>query len=387
MDFDSAVNNFNQALLGSAQMIAASNTSHEDRRLIREQNDLSRQWNEKVWHMQNEYNLPKNQLARLVDSGLNPALMYGQATTGLAQNVNGSYGAASTNPSQLPQAIGNVQNSMIARENFQVQMDNVRASTDLMRSQAIKNSADADLARADILKGQRDSYSQFYKNQLDFQRLVDIEKPKLQKYFEQVDMNIEQARHYIANLDADTKYKGEKSRQVGVDINNSILTTMQNLENMRKSCELMNSQIFNNIESGLTQRTQRSYLKSLGAFYDANTDRIKKLTSPEVKKAAEGEKQGIVHLLQCAAVKKQQRGNDDSSADGVVDKAEYHCHRHGEKQKIDHGAADVGRGCAGGLYPQGFARENKAQRGDHRGGHQEGRQHSRYKFAVRNGII
>ena len=52
MDFDSAVNNFNQALLGSAQMIAASNTSHEDRRLVREQNDISRQWNEKVWHMQ-----------------------------------------------------------------------------------------------------------------------------------------------------------------------------------------------------------------------------------------------------------------------------------------------------------------------------------------------
>ena len=285
MDFDSAVNNFNQALLGSAQMIAASNTSHEDRKLIREQNEISRQWNEKVWHMQNEYNLPKNQLARLVDSGLNPALMYGDVTSGLAQSVNGSYGAAQANPSQLPNAISNVQNSMIARENFNVQMDNVRASTDLMRSQAIKNSADADLARADIIKGQRDSYSQFYKNQLDFQRLVDIEKPKLQKYFEEVDMNIEQARHYISNLDADTKYKGEKSRQVGVDINNSILTTMQNLENMRKSCELMNSQIFNNIESGLTQRTQRSYLKSLGAFYDANTDRIKKLTSPEVKKA------------------------------------------------------------------------------------------------------
>ena len=75
MDFDSAVNNFNQAILGSAQMIAASNTSREDRRLIREQNELSRQWNEKVWHMQNEYNLPKNQLARLVDSGLNPALI------------------------------------------------------------------------------------------------------------------------------------------------------------------------------------------------------------------------------------------------------------------------------------------------------------------------
>lgn len=285
MDLNSAVNNFNQALLGSAQMIAASNTSKEDRKLIRQQNEISRQWNEKVWHMQNEYNLPKNQLARLVDSGLNPALMYGEATSGLAQNVNGTYGAASTNPSQLPQAIANVQNSMIARENFNVQMENVRASTELMRSQAVKNSADADLARADVIKGQRDSYSQFYKNQLDFQRLVDIEKPKLEKYSQEVDSSIETARHLIANLDADTTYKGEKTRQVGVDINNSILTTMQNLENMRKSCEVMNSQIFSNVESGLTQRTQRSYLKSLGAFYDANTDRIKKLTSPEVKKA------------------------------------------------------------------------------------------------------
>ena len=54
MDFNNAVNTFNQALLGSAQMIAASKSSKEDRRLVREQNELSRQWNEKVWHMQNQ---------------------------------------------------------------------------------------------------------------------------------------------------------------------------------------------------------------------------------------------------------------------------------------------------------------------------------------------
>lgn len=285
MDFDSAVNNFNQAILGSAQMIAASNTSREDRRLIREQNEISRQWNEKVWHMQNEYNLPKNQLARLVDSGLNPALMYGEVTSGLAQNVNGTYGSATTNPSQLPNAIANVQNSMIARENFQVQMDNVRASTDLMRSQAVKNSADADLARADIIKGQRASYSQFYKNQLDFQRLVDIEKPKLEKYSQEVDANIEKIRHEIPNIDADSKIKGETARKIGVDINNSILITAQTIQNMKKQLEVMNSEIFSNMESAKTQKVQRSYLRSLGAFYDANTDKIKKLTNPEVKKA------------------------------------------------------------------------------------------------------
>lgn len=285
MDFDSAVNNFNQALLGSAQMIAASNTSHEDRRLIREQNEISRQWNEKVWHMQNEYNLPKNQLARFVDSGLNPALMYGQATSGLAESVNGSYGAASTNPSQLPNAISNVQNSMIARENFNVQMDNVRASTDLMRSQAAKNSADADLARANVIKGQRDSYSQFYQNQLNFRRFVDIEKPQFEKYSQQVDASIDEIRHKISNIDADTNIKGQEYRKIAVDINNSILITTQQIQNMKKQIEVMNSEIYSNMESAKTQKVQRSYLNSLGSFYDANTDKIKKLTNPEVKKA------------------------------------------------------------------------------------------------------
>lgn len=285
MDLNSAVNTFNQAVLGSAQMIAAGKSSKADRKLVREQNELSRNWNEKVWQMQNEYNLPKNQLARLVDSGLNPALMYGDVTSGLAQSVNSSYGAASTNPSQLPNAIANVQNSMIARENFQVQMDNVRASTDLMRSQAAKNSADADLARSNVIKGQRDSYSQFYQNQLNFRRFVEIEKPKFDKYSQQVDSSIEQIRHIISNLDADTNVKGETARQIGVDINNSVLITTQKLQNMKKELEVMNSQIIDNLESAKTQKVQRSYLKSLGAFYDANTDKIKKLTNPEVKKA------------------------------------------------------------------------------------------------------
>lgn len=99
-DFSSAANNFNQTLLASAGMIQASKSSKEDRRLVREQNQLSRDWNEKMWHLQNQFNLPSSQVARLVDAGLNPALAYGDVTSGLAQNVNGSYGQATTNPDQ-----------------------------------------------------------------------------------------------------------------------------------------------------------------------------------------------------------------------------------------------------------------------------------------------
>jgi len=42
--------------------------------------------NERRWHMQNAYNTPKEQMARLKDAGLNPNLIYGsgQANTGVA---------------------------------------------------------------------------------------------------------------------------------------------------------------------------------------------------------------------------------------------------------------------------------------------------------------
>lgn len=42
----------------------------------------SRAWQEKMWHMQNEYNSPKAQIARLKEAGLNPAMMYSNGSAG-----------------------------------------------------------------------------------------------------------------------------------------------------------------------------------------------------------------------------------------------------------------------------------------------------------------
>ena len=45
--------------------------------------------NIRFWKMQNEYNLPKNQMKRLQDAGLNPNLIYGSgsANTGIAGGI------------------------------------------------------------------------------------------------------------------------------------------------------------------------------------------------------------------------------------------------------------------------------------------------------------
>lgn len=47
-------------------------------------NKKTRKWNEKMWNMQNAYNLPEAQMQRFKDAGLNPNLIYGQGNSGNA---------------------------------------------------------------------------------------------------------------------------------------------------------------------------------------------------------------------------------------------------------------------------------------------------------------
>ena len=57
--------------LGSSKLSNVSNKSMLNRQF---QNDV------KMWNMQNEYNLPKNQMQRYQDAGLNPNLIYGEGS-------------------------------------------------------------------------------------------------------------------------------------------------------------------------------------------------------------------------------------------------------------------------------------------------------------------
>ena len=43
--------------------------------------------NVEMWKMQNDYNNPRNQMARFTDAGLNPNLMYGKGTPGNATTL------------------------------------------------------------------------------------------------------------------------------------------------------------------------------------------------------------------------------------------------------------------------------------------------------------
>ena len=66
--------------------ISAAQQYRYQKRLMEQQNQYNTQAAttayarmQEMWNMENEYNLPTNQMARFKDAGLNPNLIYGQS--------------------------------------------------------------------------------------------------------------------------------------------------------------------------------------------------------------------------------------------------------------------------------------------------------------------
>ena len=102
----------------------------------------------KMWQMQNEYNLPANQMQRFKDAGLNPALMYGQGTPG---NSTGTPSYNLQNPEfkhmDILGTLGAYQDMMVKRE----QSNNLRAQNDMIRAQIANAQVDNNIKTLDYL--------------------------------------------------------------------------------------------------------------------------------------------------------------------------------------------------------------------------------------------
>lgn len=106
------------------------------------------------WNMQNEYNSPKAQMARLQEGGLNPAQIYGGSNSGAFGNVSAPSKVAQAPSAKLPtrqkfetpmndlMSYQNIQQSKAQTDNLITQNSLLRAQTLLAQSGAAKNMAD-----------------------------------------------------------------------------------------------------------------------------------------------------------------------------------------------------------------------------------------------------
>ena len=113
-------------------------------------------WNEKMWHLNNQYNAPLAQMQRYTEAGLNPNLMYGQGNSGNASSPAQGVDAPTvrSNWNLDSQMIGQaLQLSSQMKVNDSIVEKNIQDAAK-SRSEANVADANADLMRFNLTRGQ-----------------------------------------------------------------------------------------------------------------------------------------------------------------------------------------------------------------------------------------
>lgn len=111
-------------------------------------------FNERMWNMQNEYNTPEMQRARLEAAGLNPYLMLNGGSAGIAESAP----TADTSGTQVAPDIGNT-----IAGGYQSMGNSIVSAASQIAQMAFQN----DLQKANVAKTQADAQNSDLQNQYD----------------------------------------------------------------------------------------------------------------------------------------------------------------------------------------------------------------------------
>lgn len=137
------------SLLGSALGFGSQKkTNKANMELAKYQNEWQTQENEKayqrnlqMWNLQNEYNSPTQQMARLRTAGLNPNLVYGNGVTGNSSGSTPQYQPADIKRAELSpyrgwnQGLTDAVSNFLAYRSNRAQVENMEAQNSLIRQQ------------------------------------------------------------------------------------------------------------------------------------------------------------------------------------------------------------------------------------------------------------
>lgn len=147
--------------------------------------------NERQWQMQNEYNHPSAQMARLRESGLNPNLVYGHGADATAQSISNA-SPGTWNPKAPEIDLGRMAEGGLSTyydvQLKQAQTDNVRANTTVLNQDA-------------IMKGQQTANLEMDYNDKNFTL---GQKQAINDYF------IEATKENLRKLKIETSYLGQE---------------------------------------------------------------------------------------------------------------------------------------------------------------------------------
>lgn len=106
-----------------------------------QENEKAYQRSLKMWNLQNEYNSPTQQMARIRAAGLNPNLVYGNGVTGNSSGSTPQYESAKFNAPTMQAyrgwnlGISDAISQFLAYRTAKAQVDNMEAQNSLIRQQ------------------------------------------------------------------------------------------------------------------------------------------------------------------------------------------------------------------------------------------------------------
>ena len=177
---------------------------------VRETNQMNYQiaqqnnaFNERMWNMQNEYNSPDAQRARLEAAGINPYLMLDGSSTGVAQSAP----QADTSGTQVAPDVG----STIAG-GYQSLGNSIASAAGQIAQMAFQN----DLQKANVAKTQADAQNSDLQNQYDALRNQFAAAQFL------ADLRLKQYQGKISKYDADYLRDSMQDRLDSLKFQNSV---------------------------------------------------------------------------------------------------------------------------------------------------------------------
>lgn len=237
-DINTALNNFSSVISSAASSFAAGKSDEATMNFQREMNEDQQDFSREMWIKTNDYNTPQNQVARLKSAGLNPALLYGNTTSGLASSVgqSGSSGVATNYKAQAfaQQAALQLQ---LARQSAEI--NNIEANTEKTKSETAGQNNENQLFNATFdsrvesfllsnkqvssninhlnsLTGLSNSQTNLVNLQASGQQLTNsYNQATLTERIHQTSLHSSEIEATINKLSADTNYQKEATRLLG----------------------------------------------------------------------------------------------------------------------------------------------------------------------------
>lgn len=287
---------------------------------VRETNQMNYQiaqqnnaFNERMWNMQNEYNTPSAQRARLEAAGINPYLMLDGSSTGVAQ----SSPQADTSGTQVAPDVG----STIAG-GYQSLGNSISSAAGQIAQMAFQN----DLQEANVAKTQADAQNSDLQNQYDALR------------------NQFAAAQFLADLRL-KQYQGKISKYDANYLRDSMQDRLDALK-------------FQNTVSG----SQASYYNQMAGLYDVQ----RKIEETNLKWLPREKQVSILVALQNARTAASQMNLNFASARNMITMAGLNAANAAGVRldnKLKDTVFDLSVGLVENQYKQGYALQDQYRRG------------------------